>query len=67
MTEQYDSIDLPISQYKHDVLGLWFRAETGEKSRHDKNKLPHNANHKSILKSSQSECSAVMSSAALCH
>ena len=67
MTEQYDSIDLPNSQCKHDVLGLWLTAGTGEKSRHDKNKLPHNANHKRILKCTQSECNAVMSRAALCH
>ena len=67
MTEQYDSIGLPISQYKHDVLSLWLSAGTGEKSRHDKNKLPHNTNHKRILKFTQCDGNAVMSSGALCH
>ena len=59
----YDSIDLPISQYKHDVLALWLRVGTGEKSQHDKNKLPHNVNYKRKLKCTQLDYNAVMSSA----
>ena len=66
MTEQYDPIDLPTSQYKHDVLGLWLSAGTGEKSQCDKNKMPHDANHRRILKFTQSDYNAVMSRA-LCH